>query len=112
MNFTNEDKTVAILSYITIAGFIVSLFLHTNKKTHIGAYHLRQALGLLLTTFSLWAITRIVAWIPILGGLVDIAIYIVSIFFIIMGALSAAKGEYKPLPYIGKFSERIFSSLF
>ena len=41
-----EDSTVAILSYITIIGFIVAIILHGNKKTSLGSFHLRQALGL------------------------------------------------------------------
>ena len=44
-----EDRTVAILSYITIIGFIIAIVMHSSKKTAIGAYHLRQCLGLLLT---------------------------------------------------------------
>ena len=43
-----EDRTVAILAYLTLIGFIVAIVLHSNKKTKLGAFHLRQMLGLLL----------------------------------------------------------------
>ena len=44
-----EDKTVAILSYITIIGFIAAIFMHQSHKTQLGAFHLRQVPGMALT---------------------------------------------------------------
>ena len=44
-----EDKTVAILAYITLIGFIIAIVLHGQKKTALGAFHLRQMLGIFLT---------------------------------------------------------------
>ena len=44
-----EDTTVALLSYITIIGFIIAIVLHSSKKTALGAFHLRQVLGLFVT---------------------------------------------------------------
>lgn len=38
---TTEDRTVAILAYITIIGFIIAIVMHSSKKTAIGTYHLR-----------------------------------------------------------------------
>ena len=49
-----EDKTVAILAYITLVGFIIAIVLHGQKKTALGTYHLRQALGLILAVVGLW----------------------------------------------------------
>ena len=48
----SEDKTVAILSYVTFIGFIVAVILHGNKKTRLGSFHLRQALGLWITAIG------------------------------------------------------------
>lgn len=112
MTYSSEDKTVAIVCYLTILGFIIAVIMHTNKKTYIGAYHLRQALGLLSSTMIVWLATRIVAWIPILGGIVTIAIYLATTLFIIIGVLNAISGKNKPLPFIGQISERLFSALF
>ncbi len=57
MNATNDDKTVAIISYITLFGWIIATVLHNNNKTELGAFHIRQTLGLYLTGIILW-------WIP------------------------------------------------
>jgi len=44
-----EDKTVAVVAYLTLIGFIAAIFLHQNRKTQLGAFHLRQVLGMALT---------------------------------------------------------------
>ena len=43
-----EDKMVAIVAYLTLIGFIVAIIIHMNKKTKLGAFHLRQMLGFVL----------------------------------------------------------------
>src|SRR5665213_3720454 len=48
-----EDKTVAIVSYMTMLGFIIAIIIHTSKKTKLGAFHLRRMLGLWLTVIAL-----------------------------------------------------------
>src|SRR5690242_1030495 len=83
-----EDKTVAILSYITLIGFIAAIVMNGSKKTKLGAFHLRQSLGLFLTSF--------LCIIPFLGLVIAIGILV----FWIMGLISAIKGEMKPLPML------------
>ncbi len=60
-----EDKTVAILSYITIIGFIAAIIMHQNHKTQLGAFHLRQMLGMALTATAgaVFAVVPILGWI-------------------------------------------------
>ena len=64
-----EDKTVAIISYITIIGFIAAIFLHQNNKTQLGAFHLRQVLGIVLTGVA----GGMIGVVPILGDVFDAA---------------------------------------
>ena len=33
-----EDKTVAIIAYITLIGFIVAIIIHMNKKTKLARF--------------------------------------------------------------------------
>lgn len=93
-----EDKTVAIISYVTIFGFLAAIFLHQNRKTRLGAFHLRQMLGLVLTAIA-GAVCGIV---PILGWLVwfVVAIGVCVLWFI--GFLSALQGETRPVPILGE----------
>ena len=97
---TSEDKTVAILSYITLFGFIAAIVIHSNKKTQLGAFHLRQSLGLLLTAF--------LTIIPILGWL--LAVFVLVMW--IMGLISATKGEMKPVPLVGPLYQKWFGTAF
>ena len=97
---TTEDKTVAILSYITLVGFIVAIVMNSSKKTKLGAFHLRQSLGLYLTSF--------LCIIPFLGWLLAVAIFV----FWIMALISATKGEMKTVPLLGKLYQKWFGTAF
>ena len=95
-----EDKTVAILGYITLIGFIVAIVLNSNKKTKLGAFHLRQMLG--------FFVTGILCIIPLLGLLIALCIFVLWI----MGLISAIKGEMKPVPLLGAYYQKWFGTAF
>ena len=97
---TAEDKTVAILSYITLLGFIAAIVIHSSKKTQLGAFHLRQTLGLFLSAFLLI--------IPLLNILLALVLFV----FWIMGLISAVKGEMKPVPLVGPLYQKWFGTAF
>src|SRR4051812_27953393 len=61
-----EDRTVAILSYLTVFGFIIAVVLNSSRKTQLGAFHLRQALGLFLTAIVFYPVTIVLVFIPVL----------------------------------------------
>jgi hypothetical protein len=69
-----EDKTVAIVAYLTLIGFFVALIIHTNKKTKLGAFHLRQMLGFILTGIAVVVCEMILLFIPFLGWLAIFAL--------------------------------------
>ena len=105
---SNEDKTVAILSYLTIIGFIIALILHGQKKTQLGAYHLRQTLGFVVTGFAL----GVVGIIPLLGLLIIILAMPVMFVFWVMGLVSAVQGKMKPVPLVGEYFQKWFAGTF
>ena len=49
----DQSKVVAIVSYITIIGWIIALILNQSKKTELGSFHVRQALLLWICWFIL-----------------------------------------------------------
>lgn len=99
---TGEDKTVAILAYVTLLGFIVALVMHGQKKTALGAFHLRQMLGIVLLGVG----SYILIFIPILGWLAMMVIGLCNFIMWIMGLIAAVNGEMKPAPIFGgKFQE-------
>lgn len=101
-----EDKTVAIVSYLTIIGFIIAIVLHGSKKTKLGTYHLRQMLGLIVVSIVGWVANFILVFIPFIGWLAGLAIWLGLLVLWLMGLIAAANGEMKPVPVLGaKFQE-------
>jgi uncharacterized membrane protein len=105
---TAEDKTVAIVAYLTLIGFIVAVVLQSNKKTAIGAYHLRQSLGLVLSGIIL----SVVGVIPFLGWLVFVVGWILLFVMWIFGLINAINGQEKPVPILGPTFEKWFATAF
>jgi uncharacterized membrane protein len=103
-----EDKTVAILSYITLIGFIAAIFLHQGRKTQLGAFHLRQVLGLVLTG----AAGAVCAVVPILGWIVWLVVVIGGFILWLLGLLAALKGDMRPVPILGEHYQRWFAGAF
>lgn len=108
----NEDKIVAIISYITLIGFIAAIIIHSNKKTKLGAYHLRQMLGYFLTCIAIGFCEVILLFIPILGWLAVIVLWVAMFVFWVMGLVSAIKGEMKPMPLVGPLYQKWFGTTF
>ena len=107
-----EDKTAAIVSYLTLLGFIAAIFIHNGNKTQIGAFHLRQALGLFLTGVALGIGSAIVRMVPLLGWLLTLGLYLAFFAAWILGLMAAVNGQQKPIPYIGEHYQKWFATAF
>ncbi len=111
----DNAKLVAILSYMTLVGWVVALVMHNAQKTALGAYHLRQSLLLFLAVIFAYAAITFVAVVPLLGWLIGIlAIPVVGIGALIlwvMGLIAAVNGEQKPIPVIGEKAQEVFKGL-
>lgn len=111
-----EDKTVAIVSYLTLIGFIVAVVLHSQKKTKLGSFHLRQSLGLMLVWFAAMIALTIVGFIPFIGWLISLVGTVVvwggGLALWIMGLIAAANGQIKPLPVLGDYFQKWFGQAF
>ncbi len=104
----SEDKTVAIVSYVTLIGFIAAIVMHKNNKTRLGAFHLRQMLGLVLTS----AAGAVCGFVPILGWIAWLVVVIGVFAAWAMGLLSALKGDMQPIPVVGAHYQRWFAGTF
>jgi uncharacterized membrane protein len=110
-----EDRTVAILSYITIIGFIIAIVMHNGKKTALGAFHLRQVLGMFVTGVVAIIPCMVIAVIPFVNLLMIVIWPVLMIgFFVlwIMGLIAGAKGEKKPVPVLGEHYQKWFAGAF
>ncbi|HET8624512.1 MAG TPA: hypothetical protein VFM14_13195 [Gemmatimonadales bacterium] len=103
-----QDRTVAIVSYITIVGLIVAIVMHMNSRTELGAFHVRQMLGLALTNAAasvLWVV-------PVLGWIVWLVPAFALLLLWIIGLFSAIKGEMQPVPIVGTHYQRWLAGVF
>ena len=115
---TNNGKTVAILSYFTLIGWLIAYFgYHQNNKTSLGSYQLRQTLlfylaylivryGVELVLGAVWLSTGVFS-LYYLMRLVELAFFILWI----IGLIGAINGEKKPIPFIGDQAQTMFSTL-
>jgi uncharacterized membrane protein len=110
-----DSKTLALVSYIfTPIGWLISFFSYKGQeKNSLVSYHLRQSFGLGLVVIGLWFLQIFLSsamwsfyWrISWLFGLISLGLFILMI----LGIITASKGEEKPLPLIGKMFEGQFN---
>ena len=88
-----NDKTMGIIGYITLIGFLIALFAggSNGRRSPYLNFHLNQSLIIIVANFIAGIISGISATI---GGVLSLVIFI----FWIMAIVGAAKGQTKPLP--------------
>ena len=100
---SSNAQMIAVVSYLTLVGWIIAFILYQNDKSELAIFHLRQALGLVI----IGAIGWVVFWIPFIGWAAAIFLFVLWI----MGLISAAQGEMKPVPLLGSLFQDIFKSI-
>ncbi|MDF2380634.1 hypothetical protein JMG10_04085 [Nostoc ellipsosporum NOK] len=103
-----DNKTLSIVSYITIIGWLIAYIMGKEKMDSLLRYHLKQSLGLGLVSLAFSISLNIVASIVPALGFLGIIGYAIIVLWII-GIINAANGEMKPVPIIGKTFEDKFS---
>ena len=110
----DDGKTVAIVSYLSIIGWIIAYVMYGNNKTPLGAYHLRQTIALFIVGLCTWILQMMLIFIPIIGWIISILLIFVYIgLFVlwIIGFIAAINGEEKPMPVIGKKAQEWFKGI-
>lgn len=118
-----EDKTVGIVAYITLIGFIIAIVLNANKQgdeKKFGSFHLRQALGLIIFAIGLYialaifsAILLAISWTLFsVVSLLGLVVWLAFLGLIIMGIVNAANGTLKELPVIGGMISKMLGKAF
>lgn len=117
---TDNGKNVAIISYLTIIGWLIAYFaMHNEKKTDLGSYQLRQTLLFYIIAFGVQIIWRAVivslfftslAMISLAGTIIMILNILFFIVWII-GFIGAVNGQKKPMPLIGDKAQTMFPGI-
>lgn len=96
-----KNKLMAVVGYILPILFFVPLINEASKNSPFAKFHANQQLVLLIAAIIVDIVGSII---PLLGWFLILPIgSIIVVVLAIMGILSAAKGETKPLPMIGGF---------
>jgi uncharacterized membrane protein len=98
-----DKKTLSIISYITIIGWVVAFILYGNKpeKSSLEKFHLKQSLGLGILGVAYSIITQVVASIvPSIAMILSLGSLAILVLWI-LGIINASKEEEKPVPVVG-----------
>jgi len=105
-NTIEEGKQAAIISYITIIGTVIAIFMNSEKKNEFASFHIRQALGINLTYFALgYFIGYFDSW------MISSAYWTFIFILWVFGFIGAVQGEQKLVPLVGEWFQKFFKSL-
>lgn len=108
-----KDKTLAIVAYITLIGWVIAYLQYKNKpeRSPLVRYHLEQALGIIIISVVLSIVINIVASIiPSLGTILGVA-GLLPLILLIFGIITASNEAQRPVPVVGSVFENKFSFL-
>jgi len=101
-----QDKKIAIISYLTIFGSIVAMVLNSEKKHPFASFHNRQSLGVFLMFFALgYPIGYFDDW------MITVGFYLFFFVLWMYGFLGALQYEKKEIPWLGTFFQRLFKGI-
>lgn len=104
-----DNKTLSIVSYITVIGWLVAFFVGKEKADNLLKYHLKQALGVVILSIALGIVIQVIAIVlPTLAWIISSVLYIISIGYMVIGVLNAVSEKQKPLPLIGDWADKTF----
>ncbi|CAM3927780.1 hypothetical protein FLCU109888_09370 [Flavobacterium cucumis] len=105
MKEIEQGKQIAWISYITIVGTIIAIFMNNETKNSFASFHIRQALGIFLTFFLLgYPIGYFDSW------MVSASFWTFIFILWLFGFMNALNGEQKPVPFLGEFYQNVFKS--
>ncbi|MFV0266583.1 MAG: hypothetical protein ACK5HT_05545 [Draconibacterium sp.] len=95
-----DGKTKAIVAHIYWIGWVIALILNSSDKDELTSFYIRQLLGLFL-------LSLVLMFIPIIGWLANIVIFV----FWIISLIGAINGEKKLIPLVGELFQDWFKGL-
>ncbi|MEZ4779457.1 MAG: hypothetical protein R2786_08780 [Flavobacteriaceae bacterium] len=111
MSETTSDngKTVGIVAYLWLIGWVIALVMHNGNKTEHGAFHVRQALGLMILWLIVWVINMALAFsgVPYVGWIFSLGLFVLWI----LAFIGAIQGEKKPIPVLGEQFQNWFKGI-
>jgi len=101
--YSQNAQLISIISYLSFIGWVIAFVIYQNDKSELAIFHLRQSLGILIT----FMIGVFIFWVPIIGWLFAILMFVLWI----MGLIYAAQGEKRTVPVLGEFYQNLFKGI-
>lgn len=101
-----EPKVRAIVSHITIIGWVVAVATN-SPKDELASFYIRQVIGIYLLGFA----SSFVMIIPLLGWIIGMVGFIAAFVFWIISLIGSLGGEQKLIPLIGDKFQDWFKAL-
>jgi len=101
----NNEKTLAIICYITFIGTIIAFILNHEKKNSFASFHIRQMLGLISLHFLSYILSTYVS------GVLGLITFLFAIVLWFVGFIGAIQGEEKSVPILGDQFQEWFKSI-
>jgi uncharacterized membrane protein len=106
-----DKKTLSIVSYITIIGWVIAYVSHNNgtEKASLSRYHLKQSLGVGILGIIIGIVINVIAFIvPSLATILSLASLAILVLWV-FGIINAVNEQEKPVPVVGSMFENKFS---
>lgn len=107
---TDNGKTIGIIAYLTLIGWIIAMVMHNGNKTELGAFHIRQMLGIVIVGFVLYLLNLVLAFTvgsSIISWIIQLAMFV----YWLLGFLGAVQGEKKLVPVLGEQFQQWFKGV-
>ena len=106
MNEIEKGKQTAIVSYLTIIGSVIAIFMNQEEnRSEFASFHIRQALGIFLTFFLMgYPIGYFDNW------MVSASFWIFILILWIYGFITCLNNETKMVPFLGAIYQKVFKS--
>ena len=105
MKPTKDGKLAAIIAHLTFLGPIIAWFINQEDKDQFGSFYIKQSFGLVCLYFLLGTF---VAMIPNEYAFYGFKLFLFTLWiYSFSGALS---NEYKLLPVIGSWIQKVLTS--
>lgn len=107
MENLDKAKNTAIVSYCTIIGTVIAIFMNQEEnKSELASFHIRQTLGLFISFFLLgYFVGYADSWTA------TSAFYLFYFILWIYGFSGALQGQKRLLPIVGEFFQKTFKNL-
>lgn len=103
---SDDSKLFAfIATFFSIIGFVIVLIF---KRENVYVMHYaKQSLVVFVVAVIASIIDVVVGWIPVLGGIIGVALWILVTILWIFSWVYAFSGEQKEVPLVGEFGRKI-----